>query len=57
MSKEELRHCPYCGGKAKVKTADELVWVECKKCDECTTKYPEDARELAIAEWNGEEYD
>lgn len=52
MGKEELHHCK-CGGKAKVKAANGYVWVECKKCGEHTDKYPEDARELAIEDWNG----
>lgn len=55
MSKEELRHCPKCGGKAKIKNSLGVVWVECKKCDNRTDEYPEDARELAVEDWNNQE--
>jgi ribosomal protein L37AE/L43A len=53
MGKEELHHCK-CGGKAKVKNVDGYVWVECKKCGKTTSKYPEEMRELAVEDWNGD---
>lgn len=55
MSKEEMRHCPSCGGAAKVRKNDESTWVECKKCGTKSNLYPnyiEDARQYAIEDWN-----
>ena len=56
MSKEEIRHCPYCGAAAKVRHDDENTWVECKKgCGARSNSYPnymEQAREYAIEDWN-----
>ena len=63
MSKEEIRHCPMCGGAAKVKYKDRYTWVECKKCHFTSDKYPDysdeerdpDARANAIEDWNTKE--
>lgn len=59
MSKEEIKHCPYCGGAAKVKYQSGYTWVECKKCKKGSEKFPDwgeerdpIAREMAIDDWN-----
>lgn len=64
MSKEELRHCPYCGAAAKVKYSAPYTWVECKKCGAATRQYPDygeerdpEARQLAVEDWNAGEID
>lgn len=63
MSKEELRHCPFCGSPAKVRYNEGSTWIECKrKCGAMTHKYPDfgierdpEARALAVEEWNERE--
>ena len=60
MSKEELRHCPRCGGAAKIRYRIPFTWVECKKCHlqsetipdyGCEQRDPE-SRAIAIEDWN-----
>jgi len=55
MSKVELRHCSKCGGTAKIKTNDEMIWIECKKCGQKTKEYVREAKEFAIEDWNNQE--
>ena len=50
MKKEEISHC-LCGGTAKVKNKDNMVWVECKRCGKRSEAYPTDGREYAIEDW------
>lgn len=59
MSKEELRHCPKCGGAAKVRYKTPVTWVECKKCHFRSAEYPDwdeqrdpQSRIDAIDDWN-----
>lgn len=59
MSKEELRHCPKCGGAAKVHYEEPYTWVACKKCHLSSAMYPDygtardpASREMAIEDWN-----
>lgn len=63
MSKEELRHCPRCGGKAKVRYKQPYTWVECKKCGLASSPFPDweeqcdpEARATAIEDWNTMEF-
>ena len=62
MSKEELRHCRYCGGAARVRYDSPFHWVECKKCKAATRAYSDwgehndpDSRRDAIEDWNNGE--
>ena len=33
MNDEELKKCPFCGGKAHLKdTAESYYWIECESC-------------------------
>lgn len=47
---EELKPCPFCGGKAKCFTVNSATWVFCTDCSAETRAY--DTREEAIAAWN-----
>ena len=59
MGKEEIRHCPACGGTAKVRYKMPYTWVECKRCglmgaqisDWYEQRDPE-SRKAAIEDWN-----
>lgn len=50
---EDLKSCPFCGGKADIiggKTEDEVAWVVCKQCyAESATHY---SKEEAAKAWN-----
>ena len=60
MSKEEIRHCPRCGGAPKVRYSMPFTWVECKKCKLQSLKIPDygyeqrdpESRAIAIEDWN-----
>ena len=60
MSKEEIHHCPKCGGAAKIKYEAPYTWVQCKKCKFCGEKIPDygteerdvESRAAAIEDWN-----
>ena len=59
MSKEELRHCPKCGGTAKIRYQMPFTWVECKKChlrslipDYGYEQRDPESRAMAIEDWN-----
>lgn len=60
MSKEEIKHCPRCGGAAKIKYEAPYTWVQCKKCKMQGNKIPDygaeerdpESRALAIEDWN-----
>lgn len=59
MAKEEIRHCPACGGAAKVRYHMGYTWVECKKCRLTSHSFPDwyeqrdpEARIAAIEDWN-----
>lgn len=64
MSKEELRHCPRCGGTAKIRYQMPFTWVECKKCKLSSERIPDygydqrdsESRAMAIDDWNTMEY-
>lgn len=50
---EELKRCPFCGGKAETvggKTEEEVAWVYCKQCYAESGTYKTKA--LAIQAWN-----
>lgn len=52
MGKEEVKTCPFCGGK-KVeicKTNDRAYWVSCLKCP--AEGIPASTRRAAIQRWN-----
>ena len=60
MAKEELHHCPKCGGAPKVRYSKPFTWIECKKCGYTTTKIPDydrerdpESRAMVVEEWNG----
>lgn len=53
MENEELKPCPFCGGKANIEGGKSPYWVYWIKCYECrveTEAY--DFEEDAIAVWN-----
>lgn len=50
MSGQELKLCPFCGGKAKVMNGPD-DWVQCDRCG-ATTAFSATV-ESAIAKWNG----
>ena len=59
MAKEEIRHCPRCGGAPKVRYSKPFTWVECKKCKLAGLQVPDyeeerdrESREMAIEDWN-----
>lgn len=47
---EELRKCPFCGGKARVVRASEAYWVRCFDCGAEVVIC--DSEPEAIAAWN-----
>lgn len=47
---EELRNCPFCGGKAALYYASSCPYVKCTKCGSKTGKYLN--VEYAIKNWN-----
>jgi len=55
---EELKSCPFCGGKAIVDTDDKFAWVHCVNCDSGTagwrnrTLANKDSINTAIRIWN-----
>jgi hypothetical protein len=50
MSDQELKPCPFCGGRASVINAMWEYWVICRNC-RCTTEGPP-AKGTAIYSWN-----
>ena len=54
---DELKPCPFCGGKAKWRYSKPCGWIQCKKCGATSVpvadSYEEaDGKEVAIAAWN-----
>ena len=44
MNDTKLKPCPFCGGEAELRYADNYYWVECKKCrtrsdEECVESF------------------
>ena len=50
---EELRKCPFCGGKAVIKhgiISDDNIYIACVECDSCSGIFHEEG--AAITAWN-----
>lgn len=52
MKELELKHCPFCGGEAKIKNnyVNKDIYVECRNCYSRTDGFG--LEEYAINQWN-----
>jgi len=51
---EELKPCPFCGGKAFI-YIEYGYWCECYRCGACTDKYKTQAK--AVEAWDKRHYE